>query len=194
MVNSGPGARVSYDGYLALEQQTGERHEYLDGEAWAMAGGAGPHSDVKVNLTLVLGNALRGRPCRPRDADFKVHVPDTGLTTYPDLSVFCGRVLHLTHDPHAGINPTLLAEVLSPSTESWDRGGKFAHYRRLSSLRYYLLVSVDPRRVELYTREDDGSWLLTEHGPGQEVGLPAFGVRFEVDALYADMLVEQALG
>ena len=184
--------QLSYEAYLALEQETGERHEYLDGEAWAMAGGTVPHSCVKGNLYALLRTALLGRPCRPMDSDLKIYVPSTGLVTYPDVSVICGALLGAVGALHAGTNPTLLAEVLSPSTESWDRGGKFAHCRRLPSLKYYVLVSVEPRRVELYTREDDGSWRLTEHGPGQQVALPALEISFEVDALYEDMLVEQA--
>ena len=192
MGEAAPKAHLSVEEYLALEQSTGERHEYVNGEAWAMAGGTGAHSDVKVNLASLLRTALQGRTCRPRDSDFKIYVPETGLATYPDLSVFCGPVIQSVEVPHAGTNPTLLAEVLSPSTEGWDRGGKFAHYRRLPSLKYYLMVSLDPRRVELYTREDDGSWRLTEHGPGSTVALSALGVSLEVDALFADMLEEVA--
>lgn len=178
---------LSYAAYLELEQETGLRHEHLNGEAWAMAGGSGPHSDIKVNLTLALGAALRGRPCRIRDSDFKITVSETGLTTYPDLSVFCGPVIPPPEDPHAGTNPVLLAEVLSPSTERWDRGGKFAHVRRLASLRYYLLVNVEPRRVELFTRDAEGGWRLTEHGPGAVVPLPELGLSLDVDALYENV-------
>ena len=192
MGEAAPKIHLSVEEYLALEQSTGERHEYVNGEAWAMAGGTVAHSAVKVNLTALMRTALQGHPCRPMDSDLKIHVVETGLSTYPDLSVFCGPLIRSVEVPHAGTNPTLLAEVLSPSTEGWDRGGKFAHCRRLPSLRYYLMVSLEPRRVELYTREDDGSWRLTEHGPGTTVTLPALGVSLEVDALFADMLEEVA--
>lgn len=183
--------QLSWDEYLKLEQETGERHELLNGEAWAMAGGTGPHSDIKVNVAAFFRAALRGRPCRPRDSDFRVYIPETGLATYPDLSVFCGTVLTQPGQPASGTNPTLLVEVLSESTEAWDRGGKFAHYRQIPSLRYYLLVNQDPRRVELYTRNEDGSWTLTVHEAGAQVPLPALGVVMPVDELYEDLLPEQ---
>lgn len=182
--------QLSWDEYLKLEQETGERHELLNGEAWAMAGGSRVHSAIKVNLTAFFRNALRGRPCRPYDADYRIFIPETGLATYPDLSVICGAVT----DPapaNSGTTPTLLVEVLSESTEAWDRGGKFAHYRQIPSLRYYLLVNQDPRRVELYTRNDDGSWTLTVHEAGAQVPLPALGVVMPVDELYEDLLPEQ---
>ena len=113
--------QLSYEAYLALEQETGERHEYLDGEAWAMAGGNVPHSCVKGNLYALLRTALLGRPCRPMDSDLKIYVPSTGLVTYPDVSVICGALLGAVGAPHADTMPTLLAEVLSPRTESWGR-------------------------------------------------------------------------
>ena len=175
---------LSYDDYLALERETDLRHEYLDGEAWAMAGGTPRHAVVKSNLTGLLWNRLRGRPCRAVDADLKIAIPDTGLYTYPDLSVICGALERSAQDRNAVVNPTVLFEVLSPSTEGWDRGGKFAHYRRIPTLQHFVLVSVDLSRVELYTRTPDGRWLLSEHGPGDEVPLSAVDIAFPVDALY----------
>jgi len=101
--------------------------------------------------------------------------------------VICGSPAGSPQDRNAATNPTLLAEVLSPSTEGWDRGGKFAHYRHIPTLRYYLLVNVDLVRVELYTREAEGRWVLTDHGPGTQVPLPELGISIDVDELYADL-------
>ena len=179
--------QLSYEDYLALEKETDLRHEFLDGEAWAMAGGTISHSAVKTNLLALIRTALRGRPCRPYDVDLKVHIEDTGLFTYPDLSVICGPPARSPQDKNAATNPTLLAEVLSPSTEGWDRGSKFAHYRRLPTLQHYLLVSTDLVRVELYTRAEDGRWTLSEHGAGKQIELPALGISLDVDEIYADL-------
>ena len=181
----------SYDEHLALEEETGLRHEYLDGEAWAMAGGTIRHAAIQGNLYGAVRDALRGRPCRPFGSDCKIRIPDTGLATYPDLSVICGPPLVQAGYPRAATNPILLAEVLSESTEAWDRGGKFAHCRRLPSLQYYLLVSQEPQRVELYTRSTEGAWTLTEHAPGTSVSLPLLGITLPVDALYEDLIDEE---
>lgn len=183
--------KLSYEEYLALERETDLRHELLDGEARAMGGGTILHSAIKSNLTALFHSALRGRPCRPYDADMKVHVEETGLFTYPDLSVICGPPIRSKVDRDAATNPILLAEVLSRTSEGWDRGGKFAHYRRSPSLKHYLLVSTDTVRVEIYTREEDGRWVLSEHGAGEQVEIPALGVALSVDELYADLPEEE---
>lgn len=178
---------LTYAEYLELEQRTGMRHEYLDGEAWMMAGGTMRHSAVKVNLVGALFTRLRGRPCRIYDSDLKTIVPPTGLATYADVAVICGSPQAAALDRHAATNPVALFEVLSGSTEAWDRGGKFHHYRHLDSLQHYVLVSVHTSRVEVYSRGPDGTWVLREHGAGQTFSLPAVEVELPVDELYLDM-------
>ena len=185
---SGPARTdISYAQYLALERSSGQRHEYVSGSAWAMAGGSVRHSAIKTNLAALFRTALRGTPCRPYDADLKVRVRETGLATYPDLSVVCGAPVTDPADDHAVTNPTLLLEVLSPDTEAWDRGGKFAHYRRIPSLRHYLLVNQDEERVEHFELQADGSWRLTEHGAGESVELSALAVPVPVNDIYEDL-------
>ncbi|GMU41986.1 MAG: hypothetical protein AMXMBFR23_28520 [Chloroflexota bacterium] len=178
---------ISYAEYLALERTTGVRHEFASGTAWAMAGGSVRHSAIKTNLTALFRGALRDTPSRPYDSDLKVRVLATGLATYPDLSVVCGRPQLDPEDGHAVTNPTLLVEVLSPDTEAWDRGGRFAHYRRIPSLRHYLLVSQDVARIEHYELLADGSWRLTEHGAGQAIPLSALSIELPVDPVYEDL-------
>ena len=178
---------LSYRDYLDLERETGIRHEYLDGEVWAMAGGTLRHSRVKTKLTIAIGNALGDGPCQPYDSDLKIRIPETGLATYPDLAIICGPPVVDVEDHNAATNPTVLVEVLSKDTEAWDRGGKFLHYRRLDSLQHTLLVSQDAALIELFTRMDDGTWRLSEHGPGQQVALPAIDVAIEVDAVFSDL-------
>lgn len=179
--------RLTYAAYLALERETDVRHEFLDGEAWAMAGGSIRHSGIKSNVALAFGIALRGGPCRFYDSDLKVRVPETGLATYPDLAVICGGPERHPEDRNAATNPALLVEVLSKATESWDRGGKFAHYRKLPSLKHYVLVSQDSEVVEHYARQDDGSWRLTEHTDL----LPVLGVEIPIEGFFRDLPDEE---
>lgn len=181
--------QLSFEDVLSLERETELRHEYLNGEAWAMAGGTAAHATIMLNLQSFLRVALRGRPCRVFNSEYRIRVPATGLATYPDASVICGPPQEEPGFPNAASNPVLLAEVLSPSTEAWDRGGKFAHCRRIPTLRYFLLVSQDPPRVELFTRTDEGSWTLTEHGPGEVVPLAELDLSLPVDALFEDVEV-----
>ena len=188
----GPPHTLSYAEYLALERSTDTRHEYLAGEVWAMAGGTLRHSAIKANLLIEVASALRGTPCRVYDSDAKVRVEGTDLSTYPDLAVVCGPVERSSTDRHALTNPTALFEVLSPSTERWDRGGKFRHVRTLGALRQYVLVNTDLPRVEVFTRGEDGAWSFREYGPGE--AFPLHDGRVAVDALWADLPDEEPEG
>ncbi len=185
-------ARFSYSAYLALERETDRRHEYLDGEAWMMASGTPRHSKIKANLLIQVGVALDDGPCQPYDSDLKIRVLDTGLATYPDLTIICGPVERHPDDRNALTNPSVLFEVLSDSTEAWDRGGKFAHYRRISSLQQYVLVNTRDQRVEVYTRQDDGSWLFVDHGPGMAAPLVAISASLSVASVYRNLPEEPA--
>lgn len=178
---------LSYDDYLSVEQESDTRHEFLDGEVHAMAGGTPRHATVKMNVTLALGIPLQGSPCRPYDSDLKIRVPETGLATYPDLAVVCGPLELDARDHNAVTNPVLLVEVLSRATEAWDRGEKFAHYRKLPSLKHYLLVSQHRPLVEHHTRQADGSWRMVELGPGETLLIEDLGVSVPIDAVYRDL-------
>ena len=183
---------LSYDEYLALEASTGLRHQYIDGVAYAMAGSEPEHASVTANAIVALGLMLRGGRCRVYSSDLKVRVPETGNAYYADAAVVCGRFTRHPGDPIAVTNPTLLVEVLSPSTETFDRGDKFADYQRLASLRHYLLVSTRTQRVEHYRRNDDGTWTLTVSEAGGLVQLPDLGGAIEVDELYVGEVEERA--
>ncbi|MFI5299659.1 MAG: Uma2 family endonuclease [Polyangiales bacterium] len=177
-------SRLSYDAYLALERSSDLKHEFLDGEVWAMAGGTPPHSRVKTDLLAAVSFALRGKPCLEYDSDLKVRVEATRLTTYPDLTVICGPMQRSKIDPNAATNPTLLVEVISPSTESWDTGAKFRHYGRIESLREILYIWPDDRAVQLRTRNDDGSWLMRDLKPGEPIVLGSIDVVLEQAQLF----------
>ncbi len=153
--------RVSPSEYLRMERASDSRHEFYQGEIFAMSGGSPNHSLIQVNLARELSSRLKGSRCTPYNADLRIKIPDTGLYTYPDLSVFCDDMLFDDAARDTALNPTVLFEVLSPSTEKWDRGGKFAQYRTLPSLREVVFIAQDAPRVELFLREP-GSWRLTE--------------------------------
>ncbi|MEO5727806.1 MAG: Uma2 family endonuclease, partial [Byssovorax sp.] len=158
---------VSYSEYLALEEKSLTKHEWLDGvifdmEAHGMAGGTPNHAGLAAAVTLLLGLQLRGKPCRVFSSDLKVRILATGLATYPDLTVVCSKLETDPQDANAVTNPTLLVEVLSDSSEAYDRGEKFAHYRRLPSLREYVLVSHLASRIEVWRRNESNRWELAQ--------------------------------
>jgi Uma2 family endonuclease len=180
-------AGVSYEDYLALEQKSGEKHEYVDGLVRAMAGGTIEHGRLASRFAHLLGAALAGQPCEAFSSDTKIRIDASNRTTYADLSVVCGRLERSAQDAEAIANPVAIVEVLSDSTEAYDRGEKFRHYRRLASLREYVLVSQHEALVEVW-RRDGERWTVLEHGPGGVVRLEACGADVAVDALYARAL------
>jgi len=182
-----PTERVSYAEYLAFERSAETKHEFIDGLVVAMAGGTPEHSRLAMNVGVALMTALRGRRCSAFSSDLRVHVPATGRSTYPDVTVVCDERRTAEVDPDAIVNPTVIVEVLSPTTEASDRGEKFSHYRRLESLQEYVLVSQDERRVEVYRREGD-IWALRDYGAGQEIELASLDAQISVDEIYADPL------
>ena len=174
---------MDYATYLAFEEANDLRHELVDGEVFAMTGARMPHNAIAANLVAEVHGALRGGPCRPFTSDQRVRV-DEATAFYPDLTVVCGRPEPAPGDPNAIANPAVAFEVLSPSTEAWDRGGKFERLQRLPSLHTYVLVHPDRPRVEVFARNPDGSWTVTAYGPGQAAGLGALAVTIPVDGLY----------
>jgi Uma2 family endonuclease len=197
---SAPAAKpyVSYTTYLALEEKSATKHEWLDGvvydlDAQGMAGGTPDHAGLAAAITILLGIQLRGKPCRAFSSDLRVRVPATGLSTYADLTIVCGKLETDPEDANTVTNPTLLIEVLSDSTEAYDRGEKFAHYRRLPSLREYVLVSQYERRIEVWRKNERGRWELTQEAEGgEQAALASIGCTLAVDEVYADPLAGSA--
>jgi Uma2 family endonuclease len=179
---------MSYADYLAAEAKSDVRHEYLGGEVWAMAGGTPEHGALAAATIGQLLQGLRGKPCRTFTSDVRVRIPQTGLSTYPDVSVVCGQLETAEDDADAIVNPVVLVEVLSDSTEGYDRGAKWAHYRRIPSLREYVLVSQAEPLIEVFRRAESGRWELLEGRAGETVELASLGVRLDVSAVYANPL------
>jgi Uma2 family endonuclease len=183
--------RHSFAEYLDIEAMSPIKHEYLDGSVWAMAGGSPRHAAIAANVAAILGAALRERPCQVYSSDLRVRVKATGLGTYPDLSVVCGALQTDPDDPGANtaINPTLIVEVLSPSTEDYDRGEKLAHYKQIPSAREILLIAHEEPRLELWRRTDTG-WTLEVACAGAEerVRLPSLDCTLELAEVYRNPL------
>jgi Uma2 family endonuclease len=175
---------MTYAEYCAFERQAQVKHEYLRGEVFAMTGGTLEHARLASRLIYLLSRDLGNRPCRVLTSDARVRVEATDLDTYPDVSVVCGEPRTTPEDDHALVNPVLLVEVLSESTEGYDRGQKAAHYRRIPSLKAYLLVAQAEPRLELMIRQADDSWKLIEAGPGEVLPVGALGLKLGVDEVY----------
>ncbi|MDQ2807752.1 MAG: Uma2 family endonuclease [Chloroflexota bacterium] len=146
--------------YLALERAAAYKSEYLAGEIFAMAGASPRHSSIAANLIRLLGNAFQGQPCRVYGSDMRVRVEETELYTYPDVVAVCGPPKFGGVHQDTLLNPTVIFEILSPSTEGYDRGKKFANYRQIPTLTDYVLVAQDEVRIEHFTRQGHG-WFLT---------------------------------
>lgn len=182
-------AHISYDEYLAIERAADERHEWLDGRTYAMARGSLTHGALSAAMVRELGNLALGCGCVVFSSDAKVRVAATGLATYPDASVVCGPIETASGDEHAMRNPSILVEVLSESTEAYDRGKKWRHYRQIPSLRHYVLVTQHERAIEVYTREGD-HWTLREGHEGDHLALDALGGTLSIDRVYAGITLE----
>jgi len=180
--------RMTYAEYLEFEKTSETKHEYVNGEVYAMAGGTRAHARLASSFVILVGPQLFNRPCAAYSSDLRVRIEATGRSTYPDVTVVCGAEITSTADEDCITNPTLLVEVLSPSTEASDRGDKWAHYQRLPSLREYVLVSSDQKRVEVFSRENDlGEWRYVETRVGT-LALQSIGATLDLDALYREPL------
>lgn len=183
---SAPAHRIeyAYADYLALERTSNVRHEFLGGQIYAMAGGTPEHAALAATIIGLLFPQLRNGPCRIHDADLRVRVRESGLTTYPDVTVVCGARELDSEDPHAITNPRLVVEVLSPSTEMYDRGDKLEHYKQLESLRQIVLVASRGRAIEVWSRDAELGWSRTAVGPGEIAQLTSIEATLDVDEVY----------
>lgn len=175
---------MTYEEYVAFEEGSDVRHEFLDGLVVAMAGGTRNHAQVIGNVYLALRGALRGGSCNAYLGELRIRVEAVNRDFYPDAAVVCGQECYLDEKRTALLNPTLLVEVLSESTESFDRGKKFGYYRRLASLREYVLVAQDRVSVEVFRKGADGRWTLYEPDEHGAVELASIGAVLRLADVY----------
>ncbi len=171
--------------YLAFERASPEKHAFLHGELFAMSGGTHAHSLTSSNFVREFGVSLHGRPCEAHGSDLRIHIPATGLYTYADALILCGRPEFRDGVRDTLINPVVIVEVLSDSTEAYDRGEKFEHYRSIPTLREYVLASQKRPHVEVFTRDDSGAWVLRAYDATARVVLASVDVTVAVDDVYA---------
>ncbi|WP_281326278.1 Uma2 family endonuclease [Polyangium sp. 6x1] len=170
--------------YVAYDEASETKHEFLDGEIYAMAGGTGRHSLLTTAMSGELRVALRGRPCRVFSPDMRLRVQETGLATYPDVAVVCGNISYDPESTTTYTNPIVLVEVLSPSTERYDGILKWDHYRRIPTLREYVLVRQNEPWISLYTLNDSGTWTFSDVRPPEPLVLPSLGIVLSLDEIY----------
>jgi Uma2 family endonuclease len=188
-----PEKRYTVQEYLALEEAATQKHEYDNGEILAMSGGSYQHSQITTNLIGELRSRLRGKPCQQLESNMRVRARERGKYVYPDVSVVCGPPQFDADDPKRMtiVNPTVVVEVLSASSEPYDRAGKFDAYRTLASLRDYVLVSQWDAFVEAYHRHDDGRWSINSYaGLNASLPLPGIGIDIPLAEIYLDVKFE----
>ncbi len=177
--------KISPEEYLVSERKSEIRNEYFDGEIFAMAGASREHNQIASNIVRILGNQLLEKPCSVFSSDMKVKIKEIGKYTYPDIVVVCEKEEFENENNDVLLNPVVIIEILSDSTEAYDRGDKFAHYQRLDSFVEYILISQYFWRVEKFTRQDDGTWIYSKYETdGNIVKIEAVNCELPVSEIY----------
>ncbi|MEA5466880.1 Uma2 family endonuclease [Leptothoe sp. PORK10 BA2] len=180
--------KLTPEEYFAWEEQQRDRHEYLNGEVYAMSGGTINHSDISGNFLALLKAHMRGKGCKVLNSDARVSILNSANYVYPDLSVTCDQrdkttTQYVTY-------PCLVVEVLSPSTEAYDRGDKFRMYRRNPSLQEYFLVDSETIAIEIFRRTEQDAWQILNYQAGDVVELMSVNLTFPIEAIYEDIVFE----
>jgi Uma2 family endonuclease len=174
--------------YFEWEERQEIRHEYFDGEVYAMTGGTLNHSEIATKFSILLGNHLRGGNCRLLNSDARINIYNSNKYVYPDLSVTCDQ--RDRNNTKFISHPCLIAEVLSPSTEAYDRGDKFAMYRLSPSLQDYVLVSANKIAIDIYNKDDRGKWDIINYRSGDVVELASINLTFQIEQIYEDIIFD----
>jgi len=183
-----PKRKMTEAEYLSFEETSEEKHEFYNGETFAMAGASRQHNDISTNLIIEIGTRFKGGPCRVSAAGQRVKVSRTGLYTYPDLLIVCGPREFDKLNENTLINPNIVIEILSDSTEGYDRGTKFEHYQKLPSVREYVLVRQDRMRIERHVRQPDESWTTTAFDdPAGSFALATIPISIPLADVYRDV-------
>jgi Uma2 family endonuclease len=171
--------------YLEMENEATEKHEYFQGEIFAMSGTKVPHNIITRNLLVILANKMKGTGCQPFGSDLRIHIERNTLFTYPDISIICGDIKTLNDDEWNITNPIVLIEVLSPSTKNYDRGEKFKLYREIDSLKEYVLVDSRSVFIEDFFINDKKNWELKEYkNSGETLQLHALPISVALKEIY----------
>lgn len=171
--------------YLQMENEALEKHEYYKGEIFAMSGAGARHNIISVNIIVSLYNSLKGKSCQPYGSDMRIHIPENTLFTYPDISVICGDITNPKEDENTATNPTVVIEILSPSTRNYDRGVKFMLYRAIPTLKEYILIEAESIHAEQFAINKEGLWQLKEYSSLEDkIILESLGVTMMLKDVY----------
>jgi len=182
--------RYTYADYVGLEESSSTKHEYFQGEIYAMAGGSEQHSALSAEMVRILGNAVQGGPCRAHTSDLRVYIEANGLATFPDAAVVCGKLeQHLPSPRATALNPTVLVEVTSDSSEEHDTTTKLQSYQLIPSLRDYVIVSHRERRITLHFRTEAGAWETRVAIAGGKLTLSSIPAELRVDDVYSGIAI-----
>ncbi len=177
--------KFTIEEYLEFENHSPEKHEYYQGEMFAMAGAKVVHNLIAVNFLSLLKQKLKGKSCQPFNSDQRIHIPQNSLFTYPDISIICGEIMTLDQDEYNVLNPSVIVEILSPSTKSYDKGEKFTLYRDIASLKEYLLVDSERIRIEIFRLNEKNHWELEEYKTMSEIlEIKAVSLSIPLDEIY----------
>ena len=177
--------KISIDEYLEMENASSEKHEYYQGEIFAISGAKVPHNIIATNLVVALTIKLKGKSCRPFNSDQRIHVEANTLFTYPDISIICGDIITRNNDDYNVLNPTVLIEVLSRSTKNYDRGEKFKLYRDIPTLREYVLVDSESIHIEIFRLNANNHWELEEYNKGSRtILIQAINTPLSIEEIY----------
>lgn len=186
-----PYPKMTPEEYREFERNSDQKHEYLDGEIYMMAGATPNHNLISSSVNFALYSQLRGKGCFLYSSDMRVKVEKTGLYTYPDMTIVCGKPEYEDTKPQTLLNPIMIIEILSPSTEKDDRGKKFQHYRNLQSLQEYVLISQNSYRIEKFAKRTNIEWLFSDTSDIDSViELPSIDCTLRLSEVYAQVTLE----
>ncbi|MFT4094748.1 MAG: Uma2 family endonuclease [Niabella sp.] len=178
-------ARYTVPEYLEMEKDAVTKHEFYQGEIFAMAGASTRHVIIATNLIIQIGLKLKGKPCRPYGSDMRIHIPENTLFTYPDISIICGDVISSPEDEDTAVQPVVLIEILSPSTKNYDRGQKFKLYRDIPSLKEYILIDSESINIEVFRLNANRHWELEEYTIADDVlAIDAVSITIPLQEIY----------
>jgi Uma2 family endonuclease len=183
---------VSQEDYLAMERASETKHEYYKGEVFAMSGASWEHNVIAKNINTLVLPFLKGKPCDMFGSDLRIHIPENTLYTYPDFSIICGKPDTTDEEKDSIVKPSAIIEILSKSTKDYDRGSKFMLYRSIKTLKEYITIDSLSISVEIYTRQENNTWLLSEFKQlSESFVISTIGLTLLLKDVYEDVSIEE---